>query len=141
MVNVQKLESMAPEFQTLTDSLKKTSTPASILVDKNGQPSPPKPSRHDGERPSPSKYPRLEAERPSPPKPARVETEKPSPPKPEKSSPAKPGRTESGKSEDKSKRSSSSHSHHRYTTLLNQARYFQFTKSYHTQSDILSVCI
>ena len=41
MVNVQKLESMAPEFHNLTEALKKTNnTTSSILVDKDGQPSP-----------------------------------------------------------------------------------------------------
>ena len=123
-MNVQKLESMAPEFQTLTDSLKKTSTPASILVDKNGQPSPPKMSRLDAiaERPSPTKHSRLETERsshtkrneterPSPPKPARLEVERSSPSKPSKLEADKPGH--SARPEDKTKRSSGSHSHHR----------------------------
>ena len=34
MVNVQKLESMAPEFQTLTDTMRRGVQPSSILVDK-----------------------------------------------------------------------------------------------------------
>merc|ERR1712200_187784 len=44
MVNVQKLESMAPEFQTLTDTMRRGVQPSSILVDKDGHPSPTKAS-------------------------------------------------------------------------------------------------
>ena len=46
VVNVQKLESMAPEFQNMTEAFKTqhrtSSVLPSILVDKDGQPSPPK---------------------------------------------------------------------------------------------------
>ena len=42
-MNVQKLESMAPEFHNMTEAFKKTSSVLpSILLDKDGQPSPPK---------------------------------------------------------------------------------------------------
>ena len=44
VVNVQKLESMAPEFQTLTDTMRRGAQPSSILVDKDGHPSPTKSS-------------------------------------------------------------------------------------------------
>jgi len=42
VVNVQKLESMAPEFQNLTETMRRGAQPSSILVDKDGHPSPTK---------------------------------------------------------------------------------------------------
>jgi len=42
VVNVQKLESMAPEFQNLTETVRRGAQPSSILVDKDGHPSPTK---------------------------------------------------------------------------------------------------
>ena len=54
VVNVQKLESMAPEFQSMTQAMRAgggggANTPLNtptILLDKDGQPSPPKPHHH-----------------------------------------------------------------------------------------------
>ena len=44
VVHVQKLESMAPEFQSMTEAMRRTPTivTPTILVDKDGQPSPTK---------------------------------------------------------------------------------------------------
>ena len=83
-MNVQKLESMAPEFHNLTEALKKTASVPSILLDKNGQPSPPKP--------------------------VRPETDEKKLVSPEKGHSSR----HEGRTEDKSgKRSSSGHGHHR----------------------------
>ena len=62
MVNLQKLESMAPEFQSMTQAMRVgagaggggggSCTTPTILVDKDGQPSPPKPLHRAAPQPS-----------------------------------------------------------------------------------------